>query len=413
MTQRLLIISPTPFLPADAGNRVRIRNMIDSMREIDIDVFMLHVERERGDRDSMSEFLGEGRFRAIPYNKPRRHETPLGSFWRRFRQLLDSDLRHVWGVDDWYDPAITEAALLWHEEKKFSAVIVEYVFFSKIFEHLPNGVVKILDTHDRFTLRHRLYLERGMAPKFFSTTQVEEARGLSRADLILAIQEKEQVFFSQLTARRVVTLGHLVSIENCFLQDSGNVAPTLLVVGSANEINVDGLCSFLADDWPLLKSAFPKIRLMIAGAVGKHLPPAVLQPGDDVQVLGFVENIADVYRMADIVVNPVRSGTGLNIKSIEALGYGKPLLTSSSGCRGIESGIGSAFLCAETPLEFVECVQRIWRDEGFARSLSIQALSFARNWNSAAMASLGQALLSHSGVPDRAHDILAGEQSSP
>ena len=409
MTKRLLIVSPTPCLPSDAGNRVRIRNMIDSMRGIGIDVFMLHVERERGDRDGMAKLLGEGRFRAIPYTRPERQEGAVARLRRRLFQLVDRDLRHVWGIDDWYDQAITNAVLEWHESDKFSAVIVEYVFLSALFEHLPNSVLKVLDTHDRFTLRHRLYLERGMAPKFFSTTQNEEARGLNRADLILAIQEQEQAFFSRLTTRNVVTLGHLVVVEDCFVPASGRADPCLLIVGSENEINVDGLCHFLAEDWPALKTIFPASRLSIAGGVGKHLPSAVLHP-EDIHVLGFVEDLADAYRMADIVVNPVRSGTGLNIKSIEALGYGKPLLTTPSGSRGIEFGIGSAFLCADTPAAFVDCVRKIWFKEGGARTLSLEALKFAREWNAAALASLSQVLLAHDGpAPARQGRIDSGK----
>lgn len=394
MTKRLLIVSPTPFLPTNAGNRARIRNMIDSIRGIGVEVFMLHVERERGDRDGMAKLLGEGRFRAIPYSKPQRQEGSLARLRRRLAQLFDRDLRHVWGIDDWYDQAITNAVLEWHESDGFSAVMVEYVFLSALFENLPNSLLKVLDTHDRFTLRHRLYLERGMAPKFFSTTMKEEARGLSRADLILAIQEQEQEFFSQLTSRNVVTLGHLVAVEDCFVPAAGSAAPNLLIVGSENEINVDGLSHFLVEDWPALKSVFPASRLSIAGGVGKHLP-AVIVHSEDVRVLGFVEDLADAYRMADIVVNPVRSGTGLNIKSIEALGYGKPLLTTPSGARGIESGMGAAFLCADTPAAFVDCVRKIWSEEDGARSLSMEALKFAREWNSAALSALSQVLLSH------------------
>lgn len=394
MKKKLLIVSPTPFLPADAGNRVRIHNMIDSMRGVGIDIFMLHVEREKGDQHGMAKVLRNTHFRSIPYVKPRRKEGAFRRLRRQFRQLLDADHRHVWGIDDWYDPAITQAVLAWHERENFSAVMVEYVFLSEIFTYLPSSVLKVLDTHDRFTLRHRLYLDRGMAPKFFSTTEEEEARGLNRADLILAIQEQEQTFFSRLTSRPVVTLGHLVPVRDCFAAKSGDSGPHLLIVGSENEINVDGLCRFLAEDWPALKMLLPASRLSIAGGLGKHLPSAILHP-EDVTALGFVEDLVDVYRMADIVVNPVRSGTGLNIKSIEALGYGKPLLTTPSGCRGIESGLGSAFLCAESTTDFVECVRRIWSDEGCASSLSAQALNFAREWNAAALASLTQVLLSH------------------
>ena len=45
-----------------------------------------------------------------------------------------------------------------------------------------------------------------------------------------------------------------------------------------------------------------------------------------------------VYGAIYIVINPVRAGPGLKIKSVEALGYGLPLVATSEGaCRLPES----------------------------------------------------------------------------
>lgn len=387
MTKRLLIVSPTPFLPSDAGNRVRIRNMIEAIRHLDVEVYFLHVQRERGDAMAMSTLLGTENFRAMPYVKPPRREGWWARGRRRVRQLYDKDARYLWGLDDWYDPAITDAVLQWHADVGFSAVMVEYVFFSALFDHLPDSVLKVLDTHDRFTLRHRLYQVRGMVPKFFSTTYADEARGLSRADLILAIQDQEREAFAGMTARPVLTLGHLVQIEDRFRPEGGASGPTLLIVGSDNEINIDGLSSFLTEDWPEIKRVMPYSRLLLAGGVSKYAPQAA-----DIQALGFVENLATAYAMADVVVNPVRSGTGLNIKSIEALGYGIPLVTTASGSRGIEAAAGQAYLCADDPVATVQAIQRVWEERDQARELSINALAFAEDWNRKAVALLHQAL---------------------
>lgn len=387
MAERLLIVSPTPFLPSDAGNRVRIRNLIEAIRRIGVEVHFLHVRRERGDEAAMSALLGQGRVRSISYARPPRRESLPGKGRRLLRQIYDKDARHLWGLDDWYDPAITDAVLEWHAQVGFSAVMVEYVFFSELFEHLPEKVLKVLDTHDRFTLRHRLYYERGMAPKFFSTSYHDEARGLARADLILAIQDREREAFAGMTARPVLTLGHLVQIEDRFRSDAGAPGPTLLIIGSDNEINVDGLGCFLDEDWPAIKRALPHSRLLVAGGVGKHAPREA-----DIESLGFVESLATAYGMADVVINPVRSGTGLNIKSIEALGYGIPLVTTASGSRGIEAAAGQAYLCANDPAATVQAIRRIWEERDWARDLSLNALNFAEDWNRKAVALLHQAL---------------------
>lgn len=385
--QRLLVVSPTPFLPSDAGNRIRIGNLIAALRDGGMDVHFLHVRREQGNTEAMASFLGDGRFRTLTYLKPARPGGLPGKLWRRLRGLVDGDARHLLGLDEWYDPAITSAVLDWHQEAGFSAVMVEYVFFSALFEHLPPGVLKILDTHDRFSLRHRLYLEQGMAPRFFSTSERDEGRGFSRADVVLAIQEKEREVFARMTPRQVITVGHPVRVEDCSAAAPTAPGPRLLMVGSDNEINTDGLRRFLDEDWPAITAALPGSRLLVAGGLSRHAPSR-----DDVVALGFVDDIADAYRQAHLVVNPVRSGTGLNIKSIEALGLGMPLVATASGSRGLEAVAGKAFLQADTPEATAEAVRRIWESADFRQALAQEAMAFAQAWNQEALGGLRQAL---------------------
>lgn len=391
MHLRLLIVSPTPFLPGDAGNRVRIKNVVASLQQLGVAVHFLHVEREKGDRDAMLRSLGEKHFRAISYSKPDRSEPIWRRGIRHVQQILNPELRHVSDIDDWYDPAITREVLDWHREVNFSAIMVEYVFFSALFDHLPPSITKILDTHDRFSMRHRVYLQRGIPPRFFSTTREGEARGLRRADLILAIQQQEKEFFSQLTERPVETLGHLVTVENCHVEGSRTGPLRLIIVGSDNEINVDGLLQFLHEDWPAIRELTPSCQLLVAGHLGNSVPYS-FSSSTDITALGYIPDIAEAYRRADIAINPVRGGTGLNIKSVEALGYGVPLISTTSGCRGLESAIDDCILKADHPHEFALAVARIGNDHKLADAMSSSATSFARRWNSRSLDALVSAL---------------------
>jgi polysaccharide biosynthesis protein PslH len=375
MNQRLLVVSPTPFLPSDAGNRIRIANLLTALKDNGVEVYFLHVAREQGDANAMAAILGAGHFRTIPYSRLPRQETIAARAIRRVRQFFNEDARHVCGLDDWYDPAITEAVLNWHIQVGFTTVMVEYVFFSSLFEHLPPKVLKVLDTHDRFTLRHRLYLAQGLAPRFFSTTAIEEARGLSRADIIIAIQESERDEFSRMSSRPVINVGHLVRINDCS-QVAVRDRPRLLIVGSENEINVNGLKRFLREDWPAVKKCLPLSQLLVAGGLSRHVPPS-----DDILALGVLADIADAYRQAHIVINPVRSGTGLNIKSIEALGFAMPLISTTAGSRGLETAAGQAFLLADSPECLAQAAVLVWQDMAFAKALSIAARIFAEEWN--------------------------------
>lgn len=55
----------------------------------------------------------------------------------------------------------------------------------------------------------------------------------------------------------------------------------------------------------------------------------------DVVAHGFIEDIREVWRLGDIYINPILSGSGVNIKVAEAIYNGCTVLLSDVACRGI------------------------------------------------------------------------------
>ncbi|MEI6098755.1 MAG: glycosyltransferase family 4 protein, partial [Alphaproteobacteria bacterium] len=53
---------------------------------------------------------------------------------------------------------------------------------------------------------------------------------------------------------------------------------------------------------------------------------------------GFVADIGEFYAGMDLIVSPVTMGTGINVKTVQAMAYGMPLLTTAWGSKGIETG---------------------------------------------------------------------------
>jgi hypothetical protein len=74
-------------------------------------------------------------------------------------------------------------------------------------------------------------------------------------------------------------------------------------------------------------------------------------------------------------------GTGLKIKSIEALGLGKALVSAPAGYTGLEDGLGKAYLPGNLPSEFIENCVKLLCDAGARRSLEESAYDFASRWN--------------------------------
>ena len=342
------------------------------------DVYFVHIKQETGDEKSMQQCWGE-KFYSISYEKPKNaYKKPLKrldqKIFRKLQSLVGSDPQFTYGIDDWYDHSINENLIDLSININPDVVIVEYVFLSKALECFGNEILKVIDTHDIFADRYKLYQKNQQIPRWYSTTKREESKGLSRADIVIAIQQKEaDILAKRLKNQKVVTVGHLVPL---YQSNKRKLKNKILFIGSKNPINVYGINYFTKDVFPQIKSKFHDIQLILGGDICD-----MVESFDGCLKLGRVENLKDAYNLADLVINPILFGTGLKIKNIEALGYSKPLVTTPAGAEGLENGAGNAFLIADSPTEFVRSITEIFSDAQVYENLSRNAYNFAKEWN--------------------------------
>ena len=371
---RILVVSHTPTHPANSGNRARVNSLLSVLREAGHQICFFFIDLGDGDNSAMGNAWDC--FWPFPY------QLPDASMGKRALDLLSNKLRLglylPYGVDDWYQEILDKELQALKSRMDFDAVLVEYVFFSKALKVFPESL-KILDTHDIFGDRHKLFLKHGKRPTWYFTTSAQEAKGINRADCVLAIQEREREYFTKLApARNILRVGHVVPIVPPGAEKTFN--NRLLFIGSANDVNFHSLSFFFDEVWPLVSSLLPSLEMDVVGDICRRFPtfPA------GCRAIGPVDDLENCYFQADIVVNPVRFGTGLKIKNVEALGFGMPLVTTAVGAEGIEEGIGSAFSVANEPEEFASEVYRLITDEKAREKFSRTGLDFARSYNSRA-----------------------------
>jgi len=366
---KILAISPTPTHPQNAGNRARIFNLLHAIKEMGHEVFFLHVQAEPGDMKAMQEYW-QDRFTSLPY-------SPAPPFFHRLKRILVSlktshpNFRYI---DDQYDSHIDREVRALHQREHFDAVLAEYVFFSKALENFGPDVIKIIDTHDIFTDRYKIYEQAGMKPQWVSTSAREELKGLNRAEIILAINDNDKRYFQTLCKRHVMTIGYLAPLQRPMLDMT--VKNRILFIGSENPINIQAVKYFLHSVFPQVRAKIPDTKLYLAGKVSYGFNNV-----DGCVTVGEFNSLDEAYVLSDIVINPALVGTGLSIKAIEALGYAKALVSTRVGIRGIEDGEGRAFLVADSPESFAKHVTSLLTDMNCVGALSKAAYSYARKWN--------------------------------
>jgi glycosyltransferase involved in cell wall biosynthesis len=310
---RVLIVSPVASHPADQGNAARIQTM----------------GRELAARGVVCEFLHYATEGCAPAQ-----EAAMSAFWRGGFHLVPPQpvarmgMPGAWALDDWCPASLADQVARLHRRGRHDAVLVHYVWMSRVLEGVGGGALRVLDTHDLFGDRHVAAREQGLDPSWFFTTREEEARGLARADLVLAIQEAEAAVLRERSAAPVLTLGHMPPLR--FLSADDGAAPppraAFGYIGSANPWNVG---SVRALDAALAEA--PDLPWLLAGQVARRDLRLRSRP----VVLGPVPEAEDFYRAVECVLNPMVGGTGLKIKTVEALAAGLPVLGTRDAFAGL------------------------------------------------------------------------------
>jgi glycosyltransferase involved in cell wall biosynthesis len=241
---------------------------------------------------------------------------------------------HAYGLDDWYDPQLGSAARALHDRWRFDAIVVNYVWLSRLLDALPPTVHKVLDTHDVFGGRDRAFAALGLAPEWYYTTPEAERAGLERADTVIAIQDLEAEHFRGLlggSRTTVTTVGH-ASPARFLPARCADARPVVGYLGSGNPFNLRSVRQF-AGELAAAPELARRFRFLLAGSICQRLraaPPPL-------EMLGPVDDLHSFYGRIDLAVNPMLGGSGLKIKTLEAMSFGLPVLGTDDAWAGLDA----------------------------------------------------------------------------
>ena len=234
-------------------------------------------------------------------------------------------------------------------------VIAQYVFMSRILT-LPGCLpsLKIIDAHDLFCRKQATVEQYGIRNYNLSLTEQQERSLLLRADVVLAIQAEEQEEIMRIvTERRILMTSIDLDVRTC---DPRKMNPgQVLIVASSNEFNIRGTQDFIDYTWPLVRETDSSVRLRVIGRVCQY----VRSDDPSISLLGFVENLAEEYEKAEVVINPCRVGTGIKIKTIEALSFGKAHVAWPSAADGLRDIGYVPMIIATNVVEFADSILSI------------------------------------------------------
>ncbi len=133
--------------------------------------------------------------------------------------------------------------------------------------------------------------------------------------------------------------------------------------------NREALAFFIENILPLIRNSCPQAILRVVGRTGADQRFSWAD-AVGVEFLGTVENLDPIIETAAIEVCPMLYGLGTRIKILEALSFGKPVVSTSVGAHGIELDEQSGLFRTDSPEEFADVCIALLKNAELRQSLA-------------------------------------------
>lgn len=140
--------------------------------------------------------------------------------------------------------------------------------------------------------------------------------------------------------------------------------------------NIDA-AHFIAEEiFPLVLKQFPAAKLLLAGAT-PHARVQALQ-SENISVSGWMADIRESYASSRIFIAPMRIGTGLQNKLLEAMAMEMPCITSDLANQALGAKQNVEILIGSTAVEYAAHIIKLLNDQKYGDTLAQNGHAFVK-----------------------------------
>lgn len=157
---------------------------------------------------------------------------------------------------------------------------------------------------------------------------------------------------------------------------------TLLFLGNFRHLpNIPAIQWFCKESLPYIVERYPQTKVIVAGA---DPPPIHVfhDPGGVIELPGYIPDIRPLLETCAVFICPVRTGSGVRVKLLEAFASGIPVVSTYIGAEGLARKNGEVCLLADDPKEFAEKVMELFSSPDLGDELAAMAREeVMANWD--------------------------------
>ncbi|MDP3791012.1 MAG: glycosyltransferase family 4 protein [Candidatus Omnitrophota bacterium] len=323
------------------------------------------VERLRKRGGLMKKILGEGNYRRLT----------------RFFNIITKPPERVYGAH-WYIAAFHDA-LGGIDLSVFDLIQIERSELAWWFAgrgKIKKEIRKIVTFHDVNSILEQRIYEQVVSPrwKIFKFTEwrktiAYEKKVAYQYDNCIVTSKKDAENLLSIYPKAKISIvpnGTKIDYFRANKSHAGDIEPlSLIFCGSMQWYpNEDAMLFFCKEILPLLRKDIPKVKLYIVGTNPSER--VKMLSNDFITVTGSVDDVRPYVTKSAVYIVPIRIGGGTRLKILEALSMGKPVVTTSIGCEGLNVVNRKHLLIADSPIEFANNIKRVFFDKKLCNQLT-------------------------------------------
>jgi len=275
--------------------------------------------------------------------------------------------------------------VLWGNERELTRLIAERAdsfdvvwisrpgparhFFKNLKELLPNVpiIYDTVDLHFQRVRRQSQLKDSGVSYADSLRVEIDELDIISRSAAAVAVSEVEKKLLNERSSTLIRVIGnvHRQVPSTTSLYSRSDL---LFVGGFAHQPNEDAVAWFIEDIFPLVIKSLPNCRLRI---VGSKVPQWLLGlQHSNIDVIGWVENVDEIYLKSRLSIAPLRYGAGVKGKVGESLSMSTPMVVTDIAAEGLFLEDTKHALIANHPEDFAKAIIKLMADDSLWTTIS-------------------------------------------
>jgi glycosyltransferase involved in cell wall biosynthesis len=351
---RVLVLSAVSPSPANQGNRVVTRNLIQHLVDCGFACDVI-VQNWVDCAVATGEFGDAVHFISIPF--PSWQDSPAvasrkviceaAQSLRRYELDIELSISIEESTESFHpyfivrDETVDTARAL-YAASEYEAIVCNYTHMIRVAEELrdirPLPPVAVI-THDALSRLPAVFNGRKLDRMFRACLPALERQVLEAIPgaVVVAISRSEADYFSELGVSNPIVVAEYDAASEMVpyqVEEDAFSRRVIIFHGSSNPMNIAGMDWFIDECWAAILKAVPEAKLVVCGNIGVKWSPVL----PSVEITGELSRKEMLERCssASMTINPCVAGTGLKIKTVEAACLGLPAVCLPTAVDGLD-----------------------------------------------------------------------------